>query len=57
MAKSEEWELPEPLRPQQNRFGFDLGATYGSVVLVHTEASEDGYTAQFLGTERLGSAT
>jgi S1-C subfamily serine protease len=55
MAKSEEWELPEPLRPQQSRFGFDLGATYGSVVLVHTEASEDGYTSQFLGTERLGS--
>src|SRR5580658_10964292 len=55
MAKSEEWELPEPLRPQQSRFGFDLSATYGSVVLVHTEASEDGYTAQFLGTERLGS--
>src|ERR1700685_2926734 len=55
MAKSEEWELPEPLRPQQSRFGFDLGATYGSVVLVHTEASEDGYTAPFLGTERLGS--
>ena len=24
-------------------------------MLVHTEASEDGYTAQFLGTERLGS--
>src|SRR5579863_7396944 len=55
MAKSEEWELPEPLRPQQGRFGFDLGATYGSVVLVHTEASEDGSTAAFLGTERLGS--
>src|ERR1700722_14437748 len=55
MAKSEEWELPEPLRPQQSRFGFDLSATYGSVVLVHTEASDDGYSAQFLGTERLGS--
>src|SRR5450755_1144543 len=55
MAKSEEWEVPEALRPQQSRFNFDLTATYRSVVLVHTEASADGYTAPFLGTERLGS--
>src|SRR3984957_13706848 len=55
MAKSEEWELPEPLRPQQSRFNVDLTAIYRSVVLVHTEASADGYTAPFLGTERLGS--
>ena len=55
MAKSEEWELPEQLRPRQSRFNFDLTAMYRSVVLVHTEASEDGYTAPFLGTERLGS--
>ncbi len=55
MANSEEWELPEALRPQQARFEFDLAAKYRSVVLVHTEASEDGYTAPFLGTERLGS--
>jgi S1-C subfamily serine protease len=55
MANSEEWELPEALRPQQTRFEFDLAAKYRSVVLVHTEASEDGYTAPFLGTERLGS--
>lgn len=55
MAKSEQWEVPEPLRPQQGRFNFDLAAIYRSVVLVHTEASADGYTAPFLGTERLGS--
>src|ERR1700680_3097503 len=55
MSKSEEWELPESLRPQQGRFNFDLAAMYRSVVLVHTEASEDGYTAPFLGTQRLGS--
>ena len=55
MSKSDEWELPEPLRPRQDRFNFDLQRVYRSVVLVHTEASEDGYTAPFLGTERLGS--
>src|SRR6202167_6152295 len=55
MVKSDEWELPEPLRPRQSRFNFDLTATYRAAVLVHTEASEDGYTASDLGTERLGS--
>jgi S1-C subfamily serine protease len=55
MSASEEWELPEALRPRQSEFGFDLQRVYRSVVLVHTEASEDGYTASFLGTERLGS--
>jgi S1-C subfamily serine protease len=54
-AKRDEWELPETLRPQQSRFNFDLQAIYRSAVLVHTEASEDGYTASDLGTERLGS--
>ena len=55
MANSEEWELPEPLRPQQSRLQFRPERDLCSVVLVHTEASEDGYTASILGTERLGS--
>jgi S1-C subfamily serine protease len=55
MATRDEWELPETLRPQQGRFNFDLQTVYRSVVLVHTEASEDGYTASDLGVERLGS--
>jgi len=55
MATRDEWELPETLRPQQSRFNFDLQAAYRSAVLVHTEASEDGYTASDLGVERLGS--
>jgi S1-C subfamily serine protease len=53
--KGDEWELPETLRPQQSHFNFDLQAVYRSAVLVHTEASEDGYTASDLGIERLGS--
>jgi S1-C subfamily serine protease len=55
MATRDEWELPETLRPQQSRFNFDLQTIYRSAVLVHAEASEDGYTASDLGTERLGS--
>ena len=52
---SEQWELPQALRPRQADLQCDLEAVYRSVVLLHAEASEDGYTAAFLGTERLGS--
>ncbi len=55
MASSEDWELPETLQPRQSGLDFDLRSVYRSVVLLHTEASEDGYTASILGTERLGS--
>ncbi len=51
----EEWELPETLRPRQEGLDFDLETVYRSLVLIHAEASEDGTTAAYLGTERLGS--
>jgi S1-C subfamily serine protease len=51
----EEWELPGALRPRQEGLDFDLETVYRSLVLLHAEASEDGSTAAFLGTERLGS--
>jgi S1-C subfamily serine protease len=54
MARSEEWELPEALRPQQPGLGFDLKGAYRSVVLLHSEVAEDAYTASILGTERFG---
>jgi S1-C subfamily serine protease len=54
MARSEEWELPEALRPQQLGLGFDLQSAYRSVVLLHSEIAEDAYTASILGTERFG---
>src|ERR1700722_7116473 len=54
MASSQEWELPEQLQPQQDGLSFDLQSVYRSVLLLHTEASEDAYTAAALGTERLG---
>jgi len=52
MATSQ--EIPEQLQPQQDGLSFDLQSVYRSVLLLHTEASEDGYTAASLGTERLG---
>ncbi|HTW75343.1 MAG TPA: S1C family serine protease [Steroidobacteraceae bacterium] len=51
----EDWELPAALRPRREGIEFDLEAVYRSLVQLHVEASEDGYTAAFLGTQRLGS--
>ena len=54
MATGEDWELLEALRPQQDKLQFDLQSVYRSVVLLHTEISEDAYTAAILGTDRIG---
>ncbi len=54
MATSEDWEVPQPLRPRPESLQFDLQAVYRSVVLLHTETSEDAYTASILGTDRIG---
>jgi S1-C subfamily serine protease len=54
MATSEEWELPQALQPRQENLNFDLESVYRSVVLLHTEVSEDAYTASILGTDRIG---
>ncbi len=52
---NDNWELPTALQPRQEGLDFELEALYRSVVQLHVEASEDGYTASILGTERLGS--
>ena len=54
MATVDKWELPEALQPRQEDLQFDLQSVYRSVVLLHTEISEDAYTAAILGTDRLG---
>ena len=54
MTTGEDWELPEALRPRQESLQFDLQAVYHAVVLLHSEVSEDAYTASILGTDRIG---
>jgi S1-C subfamily serine protease len=54
MAETEDWELPQALQPRQESVLFDLQRVYRSVVLLHTETSDDAYTASILGTDRIG---
>jgi len=54
MATNEDLELPQALQPRQESLKFDLQSVYRSVVLLHTEVSDDAYTASILGTDRIG---
>ena len=48
-------EVDEALRPAQQAFGFDLDACLSSVVVLEAAVDQDAFTAQALGTERVGN--
>ena len=52
---SSEWEIPSDLQPDQSEHDFDLDQVLRSVVGVKALVPPDAFTAQTLGTERLGS--
>ena len=47
-------EIPEPYRPDDSRFSFDIDKTLRSVVSLRTEIPETAFTATTLGTQRSG---
>jgi len=51
----QEWAFPAEMRPKPEEWRFDLDAALDSVVLVRAEIPEDAFTAQILGTERIGN--
>lgn len=55
MSDATDWAFPSELRPRPEEWRFDLDRALGSMVLLRTEIPEDAYTAQILGTERLGN--
>ena len=52
---SSEWEIPPELQPDPTDHDFDLDEVMRSVVGVKAMVPADAFTAQTLGTERLGS--
>jgi S1-C subfamily serine protease len=54
MAKQEQWALPPELRPDPLTLGFDFARASQSLVQLRSEVPADAYTADALGTERLG---
>ena len=56
MAKREgEWAFPAEMQPRAQDWRFDLARALDGVVGLRAEVPEDAFTAQILGTERVGS--
>ena len=55
MSEPKNWSFPESLQPKPEDVRFDLNAAFDAAVLVRAEVPEDAFTAQTLGTERVGN--
>jgi S1-C subfamily serine protease len=55
MSDSSDWAFPSELRPQPEEWQFDLDRALGALVMLRAEIPEDAFTAQILGTERVGN--
>ena len=55
MPSLRDWKVPAALQPKPGDYDFDLDRVLGSVVGLRTVIPEDAFTAEVLGTERLGN--
>ena len=55
MSDAVEWEFPERYRPKPEALAFDLHSALASMLLLRAEVPEDAFTAEVLGTERVGN--
>jgi S1-C subfamily serine protease len=55
MAKETDWQFPVEMRPRPEDWRFDLDGALDAVVQLRAEIPEDAFTAQILGTERVGN--
>ncbi|MDH5579423.1 MAG: S1C family serine protease [Betaproteobacteria bacterium] len=55
MTDPADWSFPAALRPRSEDWDFDLERALGALVQLRAEVPEDAFTAQILGTERLGN--
>jgi S1-C subfamily serine protease len=55
MARQQHWALPPELRPDPAKLRYDFDAAARSIVLLRADVPEDAYTADALGTDRLGN--
>jgi S1-C subfamily serine protease len=55
MENADEWKFPHSLRPNPEKLPFNLDSAINSVVKVRTSIPAAAFTADVLGTERIGS--
>jgi S1-C subfamily serine protease len=53
--KKEDWEIPSNLQPDPSDYSFDLERALKAVVSLKSYVPADAFTANTLGTERIGS--
>jgi S1-C subfamily serine protease len=55
MASLTEWKVPSAFQPRPQDYGFDLDRTLTAVVGLHSIVPPDAFSANTLGTERVGN--
>jgi S1-C subfamily serine protease len=55
MPQMSEWRVPAAVQPKPEDYDFDLDRRLASVVALRALIPEDAFTADVLGTERVGS--
>ena len=55
MASSSDWKVPVSAQPKVEDYGYDLEHALASVMGLRSVIPADAYTAETLGTERLGN--
>lgn len=55
MVSLTQWKVPAAVQPRAEDYGFDLDRTLSSIVGVHSTVPGDAFTAETLGTERVGN--
>jgi S1-C subfamily serine protease len=55
MSRQQHWALPQELRPDPDNLKYDFDTAARSVVLLRADVPDDAYTAETLGTDRLGN--
>lgn len=55
-ASDDDDRVPEPLRPQPGDYDYDLDHALSAIVTLRARVPDDAFTADMLGTERVGSA-
>lgn len=55
MVSLTQWKVPAAVQPRAEDYGFDLDRTLASIVGVHSTVPSDAFTAETLGTERVGN--
>jgi S1-C subfamily serine protease len=55
MTDKNRWAFPESLQPRPEKVRFDLAAALDALVLLRAEIPDDAFTADILGTVRVGN--